>query len=136
MKQIIALAALTVASGCAASAEDQALVRADSEAKLAVELRDYQPSGVPVSCVPLRNLGGNRSAGEGAVVFGTGSRVWVNRPPAGCPLIREGRAVTLRTTGSQICRGDIVGVVDTLSGIHYGSCGLGDFEPYTRRRDG
>ena len=137
MKQIIALAALALAAGCtAASPETEALARADGEVKLAAELRDYQPSGPPVSCVPLRNLGGNRSAGEGAVIFGSGSRVWVNRPPAGCPLIDGGKAVTLRTTGSQLCRGDIVNVVDTLSGIHHGSCGLGDFEPYTRRRDG
>jgi hypothetical protein len=136
MKHIIALAALALASGCAASAEDEALLRADSEVELAAELRDYQPSGTAISCVPLRDLGGNRSAGQGAVIFGSGNRVWVNRPPAGCPVIRHGRTVTLRTTGSQLCRGDIINVVDPVSGINYGSCGVGDFEPYTRRRDG
>jgi hypothetical protein len=134
MKQIIALAALSLAAaGCTASAEDQAIARADGEATLAAELRNYQPSGAPVSCIPLRNLSGNRSAGEGAVIFGTGSRVWVNRPPAGCPLINDGRTLTLRTSGSQLCRGDIVNVVDAGSGIQYGSCGLGDFTPYRRR---
>jgi hypothetical protein len=137
MKQIIALTALALAAGCtAASAEDQAIARADGEATLAAELRDYRQAGTPVSCVPLRNLGGNRSAGEGAVIFGSGSRIWVNRPPAGCPLVRDHAALTLRTTGSQICRGDIVNVVDTASGMNYGSCGLGDFTPYERAREG
>ena len=138
MKHIIALAALALAAGCtAASPETEALARADGEAKLATELRNYQPAGAPVSCVPLRTLGGNRSAGEGAVIFGgKGTRVYVNRPPAGCPLLDHGRAISFRTTTNQLCRGDIVSVFDPVNGINYGSCGLGDFEPYTRRREG
>jgi hypothetical protein len=139
MKQIIALAALALAAGCtAASAENEAIARADGEAKLASEMRDYQQSGEPVSCVPLRNLGGNRSAGEGAVIFGdrSSSRLYVNRPSGGCPLLRVGTALSLRTSGTQICRGDIVSVFDPQTGVNFGSCGLGDFTPYERRRDG
>jgi hypothetical protein len=136
MKQIIALAALALAAGCsAASAEDQSLARADGEAKLATELRNYQPAGQPISCVSLRTLEGNRSAGENAVIFdGPGGRLYVNRPPAGCPVLRHGRALNVRTTSSQLCRGDIVSVFDPLNGTDYGSCGLGEFEPYQRRR--
>jgi hypothetical protein len=120
MKHIIALVALSLVGGCAAaSAEDQAMARADGEATLAAELRDHRPSGPPVSCVPLRNLQG----------------LWVNRPPAGCPVIDSGRAISLRTTGTQLCRGEIVNVFDPVNGFNYGSCGLGDFEPYERRRD-
>ena len=138
MKQIIALAALALAAGCtAASPETEALARADGEAMLAAELRDYSPAGTPVNCVPLRNLQGNRSAGEGAIIFGGQSgRLYVNRPPAGCPVLDSGRAISFRTTGSQLCRGDIVNVFDPVSGFGFGSCGLGHFEPYTRRRDG
>jgi hypothetical protein len=137
MKHIIALVALSLVGGCAAaSAEDQAMARADGEATLAAELRDHRPSGPPVSCVPLRNLQGNRSAGEGAIIFaGQSGRLWVNRPPAGCPVIDSGRAISLRTTGTQLCRGEIVNVFDPVNGFNYGSCGLGDFEPYERRRD-
>jgi hypothetical protein len=132
MKHIITLAALALTAGCAASAENEAMARADGEATLAAELSNYRQSGPPVSCVPLRNLGGNRSAGEGAVIFGSGSRVFVNRPPAGCPLVRDGRALSLRTIGSQLCRGDIVSVFDPVNGMNFGSCGLGDFTPYER----
>jgi hypothetical protein len=137
MKQIIALAALALVAGCAASAESDEIARADGEARLAAELRDYRQSGNTVSCVPLRHLGGNRSAGEGAVIFGgNGKRIYVNRPAGGCPQIRSGTALTLRTTGTQMCRGDIVSVFDTHTGVSYGSCGLGDFTPYERNRDG
>ena len=137
MKQIIELAALALASGCAVSAESEEIARADGEATLAAELRDYRQSGDTQNCVPLRHLGGNRSAGEGAVIFGgNGKRIYVNRPAGGCPLIRSGMALTLRTTGNQMCRGDIVSIFDTQTGVSYGSCGLGDFTPYERNRDG
>jgi hypothetical protein len=138
MKQIIALAALALTAGCtAASAEDEAIARADGETKLAAELRDYRQSGEPMSCVPLRNLGNNRSAGEGVVIFGGNtSRLYVNRPSGGCPLLRIGTALSVRTSGTQICRGDIVSVFDPQTGVNFGSCGLGDFTPYERRRDG
>jgi hypothetical protein len=135
MKQIIVMAALLSAAGCAASAEQGAEMRADSEAKLGAELRDYAQAGEPVSCVNLRNLGGNRSAGEGAIIFGGNApRVYVNRPPAGCPALNSGRALQVRTSASQLCRGEIVTVFDPLNGIQFGSCGLGDFTPYERRR--
>ena len=137
MKTLIALTAFALTAGCAASAEQEELARADTEASLAAELRDYRQAGETVSCVPLRNLGGNRSAGEGAVIFGgTGSRVWVNRPRDGCPLLRDTRALTVRTTGNQLCRNEIVRVVDPATGTFYGSCALGDFTPYERRPAG
>jgi hypothetical protein len=136
MKHIIALAAFGLAAGCAVSGEADPNMRADGEAKLAAELRDFRPSGQPMSCVSLRNLRGNRSAGENALIFdGLGGRLYVNRPPAGCPVLRAGNALNVRTTGTQLCRGDIVSVYDPISRVDYGSCGLGDFEPYERRKD-
>ena len=81
----------------------------------------------------MRNLRGNRSAGEGAIIFdGLSGKKWVNRPPAGCPELGAGRALKLQISGSQLCRGDIVSVVDPLSRSSYGSCGLGDCIPYRR----
>ena len=137
MKQVIAFAALAFAAGCTADAETAAVARADGEATLAAELRNYEQAGAPVSCVNLRNLRGNRSAGEGAVIFdGPGGRLWVNRPPAGCPMLHSGNALQVRTPTGQLCRGEIVSVFDTGTGFHHGSCGLGDFTPYKRRRDG
>ena len=135
MRKMIGLAAVLVAAGCAAG-EPSAEMRADGEARLAVELRDYAQSGPDVSCVNLRQLGGNRSAGEGAVIFdGTGGRLWVNRPANGCPVLGSGRALQVRTPTGQLCRGDIAIVFDPVTGMEYGGCGLGDFTPY-KRRDG
>ncbi|HYJ53355.1 MAG TPA: hypothetical protein VEW04_09285 [Allosphingosinicella sp.] len=85
-----------------------------------------------VSCVNIRNLGGNRTVGD-AIVFGGGQRrIYVNHPPGGCPDLEPGRSLHLRARSSQLCRGDIVSVVDHVSGTNFGGCGLGDFTPYDR----
>jgi hypothetical protein len=129
------LAILAFAALAACTANEGVDADADDESKLAAQLKDYRASGPAVSCVPLRDLRSNRSAGEGAIVFeGTGGRLWVNRPPAGCPDMRFGRSLQIRTTGSQLCRGDIAVVFDPVSGMEFGGCGLGDFEPYRRDR--
>jgi hypothetical protein len=132
MKRIAAFCALGMVAACAQ--ERPAEVSQADEARLATELRDYEPAGPPVSCVNTRELQGNRSAGEGAIIFGgLGRKLWVNRPPAGCPSLDHGRALRTQTTSTRLCRGDIATVFDPVNGISYGGCGLGDFEPYERR---
>jgi hypothetical protein len=133
MKKLILLACVAGLAGCTAN-EGMEEAAAKDEATLAAQLRDYEQAGAPVSCVNMRDLRGNRSAGEGAIIFdGPGQRIWVNRPPAGCPDLSFGRALQTRTTSTQLCRGDIAHVFDPVSGISYGGCGLGDFTPYERR---
>ncbi len=133
MKTFIALAALGLAAGCANTEPMESA--ADAEAALSAELRDFEQAGPPVSCVRLTDIGGNRSVGNNALIFEgrTSGRLWVNRPPAGCPVLRHGRALQTRTTSTQLCRGDIATVFDPVSGTDYGGCGLGDFTPYRRR---
>jgi hypothetical protein len=135
MKQIIAMAALALAAGCAAqSAEQEARMEADTEAKLATELRNYEQSGPATSCVNQRDLGGNRSVGDGAIIFSgrTSSKLYVNRPAGGCPSLDFGRALIIRTSSTQLCRGEIATVFDPVSRTEYGACGLGEFTPYRR----
>jgi hypothetical protein len=134
MKKLIAFAAVALCAGCTtASADEVAERQANGEAKLAAELRNYEQAGPPVSCVSQRNLGGNRSAGDAIVFDGNTSAVrYVNRPAGGCPDLNFGRALIIRTTSTQLCRGDIATVLDPVSRIQYGGCGLGDFTPYRR----
>lgn len=130
MKQLAILAFAGLAAGC--MDEGPAAPSASASASLAAAL-EGRVAGPPVDCVSQRDLRGNRSAGEGAVIFdGPGDMIYVNRPPAGCPELDVGRALVTRTTTGRLCRGDIVTVVDTASSIQYGSCGLGEFTPYRR----
>ena len=132
MKRLLALCALGLAAGCADQAAPE--LSESDEARLGAELANYEQTGRPVDCVNTRDLRGNRSVGEGAIIFdGLGSRIWVNRPPAGCPSLENGRALSTRTTSTRLCRGDIANVFDPVAGMSYGSCGLGQFTPYERR---
>jgi hypothetical protein len=131
MKLPAALILAAALAGCAA--ERPPVMSADEEDRLAAELRDYRQDGPAVACVSQRDLTGNRSVGEGALIFsGHGGRLWVNRPPAGCPALETGRALVTRTTTTRLCRGDIASVVEPTTGMGYGGCGLGDFTPYRR----
>jgi Family of unknown function (DUF6491) len=133
MRYLILLASACLAASCTTG--EPVETAANDEAKLAAQLAGYEPAGPPVSCVNLRDLDGNKSAGETAIVFdGRNGRKWVNRPPAGCPSLEFGRTLRTRTSSSQLCRNDIATVFDGVSGAEYGGCGLGDFEPYRRVR--
>ncbi|HEX8572265.1 MAG TPA: hypothetical protein VF759_05900 [Allosphingosinicella sp.] len=133
MRYLTLFAYACLAAGC--TTDEPVETTANDEAKLAAQLAGYEPAGPPVSCVNLRDLQGNRSAGEGAIVFdGLGGRKWVNRPAGGCPSLELGRALRTRTSSSRLCRNDIASVFDPVSGSEYGGCGLGDFEPYRRVR--
>lgn len=135
MKHYLLIASACLAAGCTTDSEDRVDMAANDEATLAAQLRGYEPAGPPVQCVSTRDLRGNRSAGEGAIVFsGTGGRLWVNRPTAGCPDLGFSRALRTRTTGTRLCRGDIATVFDPVARTEFGGCGLGDFEPYRRVR--
>lgn len=119
------------AAGCAPQEPPAMTVKQEADFQKVIEGRS---AGPPQSCVSLRLLSGNKTYGEGVIVFDgtTGSTVYVNRPPNGCPELRSGRALRTRTTTDQLCRNDIVTVFDPTVGIEYGSCGLGDFVPYRR----
>jgi hypothetical protein len=133
MKKIVALSLVTLVAGCMDQRPMEMSAQAQTELAAAIEGRS---AGPPQSCVSSRDLRGNRSAGEGAIIFDGPSQnlLFVNRPAAGCPELRMGRALKTRTTGSQLCRGDIVDVFDPVSGFSSGSCALGDFTPYRRLR--
>ena len=134
MKKLVPLTLAVLTTGCMAEPPPERY-SARTEAGLARELAG-RTAGPPRNCIPSRDLLGNRSVGEGAVIFSTRSRklIYVNRPPAGCPEIRPGMALRTRTTGTQLCRGDIVEVFDPVMGFGRGACSLGDFQPYRRAR--
>lgn len=135
MKRLIFASCIGLLAGCTMNEPADTRAIASDETKLADELRGYEQEGPAVSCVTLRDVRGNRSAGESAIIFDgqTSSRIWVNRPPAGCPSLEGGRTLITKTPSDRLCRGDIARVVDLPSRIEYGGCGLGDFTPYRRR---
>jgi hypothetical protein len=51
-----------------------------------------------------RLLGGNKTYGEGVIVFegNTSRTVYVNHPPSGCPELNSSRALRTRTHSDQL----------------------------------
>lgn len=129
MKTIVTLGFACLAAGCGGEGGVQSSRSADS----AAEALAGRTAGPAISCVNLRDLRGNRSIGDGAILFeGPGGLVYVNRPAGGCPDLNTGRTLVTRTPSGRLCRGDIATVVDPVSQVDYGSCGLGEFVPYRR----
>jgi hypothetical protein len=133
MRNIVILAGAALAVAACTMSEPTEADRTAREAAISTALRDYEPAGPPVTCVQMRQLAGNKSAGDAIIFEGTTrERLWVNRPAGGCPDLRDHALVT-RTSSDQLCRGDIATVLDPVSRVTYGGCGLGDFQPYRRR---
>ena len=86
-------------------------------------------AGPPQSCVPIDPNASTRLADRHALIYSAGSTVWVSRTD--CPATFDDILV-FHPTGSQHCRGDIVGTMDRVSRISGPSCVLGDFVPYRR----
>jgi hypothetical protein len=134
MNKLVFTPLLLVAGACMMQ-QQPAEMSGQAQSQLAAETAS-RVAGPPQNCVSQRDLTGNRSIGEGAIVFRTQSSdlIYVNRPPAGCPETGIGGTLVTRTTGAQLCSGDIVTVVDPVNGTSYGSCPLGAFTPFRRMR--
>lgn len=90
-------------------------------------------AGKPTGCVHLRDVRSTQIVDESAIIYELNSRKWlVNFPAGGCSSLRRDRVMVTRTPSDDLCRGDIVRIIDPPAPIEYGSCGLGDFVPYTR----
>lgn len=87
----------------------------------------------PQSCISLREARSSQIVDETAIIYEISRKRWmVNFPEGGCAALRPNRAIVTRTPSTQLCRGDIATIIDPPTPIDYGSCGLGDFVPYTR----
>lgn len=110
------------------SAQDQAHYLRLVEGKVA---------GRPQDCLSTFPTSDMTVIDESTIVYRrSGSQVYVGHMRDQCSnLGSPGYAMLTKQYGSaQMCRGDIVQVVDTSSGMLAGSCVLGGFTPFTRPR--
>ena len=136
-----AFTSLSLAAGCAYQQGNgpgpypqQALHSPAALAEISQALTGKIP-GPPQSCLSILSANDMKVVDENTILYFHGSTTYRNDPPGGCPGIgRPGNAMVTHPTSSQLCRGDIVQVVDTSSGIFAGSCVMGDFVPFTKPR--
>ena len=104
-----------------------------SEPKLAAALHSLKPAGAPRSCVTLHDVPETKVLDGGAIIFRHDSgHAYVNRLRGACPALTRNRAFSSRSSTDRLCSGDIIGFSEPVSGADFGSCVLGDFEPYGR----
>jgi len=103
------------------------------EAQLAKAL-EGRVAGQPVDCISLPRVNGSRVFDKTAIVYESGSTLYVNRPSIGAESLDDDDILVSKTIGSQLCRMDTINLVDRASRFQRGFVGLGSFVPYTKPR--
>lgn len=130
------LAIFFLAAGCADRplTDAQQAARTERNDRLDEQERDALAGltpGEPVGCIPLNQARSTTFIGDRTILYRVSPNlIYRNDPPNGCPGLRPGMTIVTRTPSNQLCRGEIVRVVDLVAGIEAGGCGLGDFVPY------
>lgn len=129
--------ATKIAAGLAAGSLLLAGAAADAKPRLTPEQElakalEGRVAGKPQDCLYLPRVVNTRIYDKTAIVYDTGSTVWVNRPDSGASSLSDNDIMVTTPFGAQLCSVDIVRMVDRNVGFWRGSVGLGKFVPYTK----
>jgi hypothetical protein len=102
-----------------------------AEAKLAKAL-EGRVAGTPVDCIQLRDIQSSQIIDGTAILYDTGTTLYLNRPASGASWLNDDDVLVTDTHSSQLCSIDIVRLIDRASRMPNGSVGLGKFIPYTK----
>lgn len=94
---------------------------------------DDQPvrPAATAQCLALAQVRATRViAGTGIVYRISSRRQFINRVRGDADMLKEGQIIHIRTSGSLLCAGDVVYLLDGLTGTSVRFVGLGRFEPY------
>ncbi|MDR6626349.1 hypothetical protein [Caulobacter segnis] len=127
-KALAAVVVLAAASGAIAAPKEA------PEVKLA-RLLDGRVAGKPVDCINARDTDSSEIVDGVAIVYRMKNGVtYVNRPSIGADSLRRDQVLVTKMNGSQLCRLDMVTLVDQGSQFQSESVSLGPFTPYTKPR--
>lgn len=123
----IALAATALMAGGAAVSAKPKLT---PEQRLE-KLLEGRVAGQPTTCISMSDTRDLEILDGVALVYRSGSTLYVNRPK-NPEDIDSDDILVIRPTGSQLCRLDMVQTVDRVGHFQTGFINLGDFVPYRR----
>lgn len=117
-------AALTLA-GCATASGDREL-----STRAAERLAEFDRTGEVESCLGLRRISQITPLDNHHFLVRAGlNDYYLNEVSGSCSgAARAGNRLQYTTSLSQLCRNEIITVVDNSNGFTVGSCGLGGFE--------
>ncbi len=122
---VAALSAIGLA-GCATAASDNNEI---SE-RAAKRLAEFDRTGEVDSCLNLRQINQITALDDHRFLVRVGAnRYYLNEVKGRCSgAARTSTRLQYTTSHSQLCRNEIISVVDNTAGFTVGSCGLGGFE--------
>ncbi|MBV8687042.1 MAG: hypothetical protein JOZ90_06210 [Alphaproteobacteria bacterium] len=132
MKKLLSAAAavVTVLAAPAAAADRP---DAQGEAALARAI-EGRVAGEPVDCIDLQRVRSTRILGHTAILYESGSTLYVNRPRGGARSLDAWDVMVTKPFGGRLCRVDVVQLYDAGSRTQSGIVFLGDFVPYKKVR--
>jgi hypothetical protein len=122
----------TLLAAAAVLAAPAALAHRDSPEVQLEKLLAGRVPGKPVKCIDLSSATSSQIIDGKAIVYRSGSKLYVNAPRSGASLLDRDDVLVTRTFGSQLCNIDTVHLVDSTSRFPSGFVMLGDFVPYTK----
>ena len=133
MRSIALLIATAALAACTTAPQQQQTVSAEGEAHFQ-RLIAGKAAGPAVSCISRMRANDMTVIDDNRIAFRDGNRVYVNDfRGQGCSGAGSGfYTLVTRTSGSNLCSGDIAELVDARSGMLRSACILGEFTPYTR----
>lgn len=126
----IALAVAAAAPISAATPQHQT-----GEEKLQ-ELLKGRVAGKPVSCLSLTTLRESQIVDGTAIVYRSGSTLYVNRPRSDAKWLDSDDILLTKTSSGELCSIDTVYLLDRTTHFTRGFVSLGEFVPYARVREG
>ena len=87
------------------------------------------PAAAPatINCLQTRDSRGQRLSPEKGYFVQTREGWWRNTGPA-CPLFGPNRLVVAVRPNDNLCKGDLINVVDNYQRINFGVCALGGWQ--------
>jgi len=96
------------------------------------KLLEGRVAGAPVNCINQPQAQGSWVIDHTAIVYDFGSTIYINYPKGGADSLSNDDILVTKTYGSQLCKMDIVRLVDRSAHFPKGFVSLGPFIPYKR----
>ena len=91
-------------------------------------------AGEPVPCIDLRAVRSTRITDEGAILFDTGTTIYLNRAEGGLGPTHQYDTLLINLHHPRLCNVDVIDVIQPSTGVTTGTAFLRDFIPYARPR--